>query len=143
VSAPAKAKAGQLVHLSGQGFSPGSRVRIVFDATHKVTVGSAVADGQGSFRAAVVVPRAQPGRHVLQIEGTSTDGRRASWTTGVFVLADVTQPLTKGGGLATPVLLALSVGLPLTTWVVLGFPSWRRRQALAGRNSRQPGPSGG
>lgn len=136
VSLPSKAKAGQVVHLSGAGFSPGTKVKILFDASpgrpggsDGVVVGTAVARPNGQFHMSVVVPKARPGRHTLQVEGTSASGKPARWASGVMVLTDVTKPLPDAGdGLAQGVLLALSIGLPIGTWVALQVPVWHRRR---------------
>lgn len=137
MSVPSKAKSGQVVHLSGNGFSPGTKIKIVFGTASAPggdggqVVGSTVAAPNGQFHASVVVPKSRPGRHVLKIEGTSSAGKPTSWASGVIVLADVAQPLHPGTSLARPVLLSLSVALPIATWVVLGIPSRRRRPRAA------------
>lgn len=139
VTAPAKAVAGQLVHLSGTGFSPGTQVKIVLDEPHKVVVASAVAQADGQFHASVKLPQAGTGRHTLQVEGTSTSGRRAVLATRVVVLSHLGEEVAAGPGLATPVLLSISIGLPIATWVVLQLPVWRRRP---GGGQTGPGPGG-
>ena len=140
VTAPSKAVAGQVVRLSGKGFSPGTTVKIVFDSDspkHEV-VGSAVTQADGQFHASVVVPHTRPGRHVLQVEGTSNSGRHTSWAGRVVVLSDLTRALPRGSSLATPVLLAMSIGLPIVTWLVLQVPWARRRKFVT-----QPGHRAG
>jgi hypothetical protein len=128
VSAPSRAKAGETLSLSGQGFSPGSRVKIVFDDPQHVVVGSAVAQSNGNFQTSVVVPRAQPGNDKVQFVGTSSSGRPASLAAPVLVLADASRPAPRDPTLAEAVLISLSIGLPLTTWFVLQLVGWRHRR---------------
>ncbi len=135
VSAPSDARAGQMVRLVGQGFSPGSKVRIVFLSSRKhVVVGSTVAQPDGSFAMSLVVPRAKPGEHKLQVVGTSSSGQSGSWAAPVMVLADVSSPASDTPSLATPVLVGLSIAFPLLTWLVLDLLAWRNRRL--GRDAR-------
>jgi hypothetical protein len=118
-----------MVRLVGQGFSPGSKVRIVFLGSQKhVVVGSTVARRNGSFAMSLVVPRAKPGEHKLQVVGTSSSGQPGSWAAPVMVLADVTRPTVDAPSLATPVLVGLALGFPLLTWLVLDLLAWRNRR---------------
>jgi hypothetical protein len=118
-----------MVRLTGQGFSPGSTVKIVFLGSQKhVVVGSTVAHLDGSFAMSLVVPRAKPGEHKLQVVGTSSSGQPGSWAAPVMVLADITGPATDAPSLATPVLVGLSVAFPLLTWLVLDLLAWRHRR---------------
>ena len=117
------------MRLRGEGFSPGSKVKIVFLSSRKhVVVGSTVAQPNGSFAMTLVVPRAKPGKHKLQVVGTASSGQPGSWATPVTVLTDVTSPAGDPPSLATPVLVCLSVTLPLLTWLVLDMLAWRRRR---------------
>jgi hypothetical protein len=113
--------------VSGQGFRPGSRVKIVFEAPRRVVVGSVVASPQGHFDASVVVPRARPGNHRFEVLGTSASGRPATLATPVMVLASVDKLPTKTD-YTTPALVAIAVGIPLMTWLALGLLSTRRRR---------------
>jgi hypothetical protein len=118
-----------MVRLKGQGFSPGTKVRIVFLSSKKhVVVGSTVAQPNGSFAMNLVVPRAKPGEHKLQVVGTSSSGQSGSWAAPVMVLTDVTSPAVKAPSLATPVLVGLSLALPLLTWLVFDMLAWRHRR---------------
>jgi hypothetical protein len=128
VSAPSKAKAGQVLPLSGQGFSPGTPVKIVFDDPKDVVVGTAVAQANGEFHTSVVVPKAQPGQDKFQVVGTSSSGRPASLAAPVLVLTDATHPANRDPQLAKAVLISLSIALPLATWLVLQMLSWRNRR---------------
>jgi hypothetical protein len=123
------------VRLVGEGFSPGSKLKIVFLGSHKhVVVGSTVAQLDGSFAMSLIVPRAKPGEHRLQVVGTSSSGQPGSWAAPVMVLADVTRPAPGGPSLATPVLVGLSIAFPLMTWLVLDLLAWRHRRL--GRDAR-------
>ncbi|HXW82448.1 MAG TPA: hypothetical protein VEJ84_23320 [Acidimicrobiales bacterium] len=128
MSAPSKAKAGQVLPLSGQGFSPGTPVKIVFDDPKDVVVGTAVAQANGDFHTSVVVPKAQPGRDKFQVVGTSSSGRPASLATPVLVLADATHPANRNPQFPKEVLISLSIALPLATWLVLQMLGWRHRR---------------
>lgn len=123
--------------MVGQGFSPGSKVRIVFlgSQKHVVVVGSTVARRNGSFAMTLVVPRAKPGEHKLQVVGTSSSGQPGSWAAPVMVLADVTRPAVGSPSLATPVLVGLALGFPLLTWLVLDLLAWRHRRLGEGTKS--------
>ena len=112
--------------MSGQGFRPGSQVKIVFEAPKRMVVGSVVTSSQGHFDASVVVPRARPGSHRFEVLGTSASGKPAALATPVMVLAAVDK-VPNRTDLTTPALVALALGIPLMTWVVLGLLSSRRR----------------
>lgn len=117
------------MRLIGHGFSPGTKVKIVFlDAPKHVVVGSTVAQLDGNFDTSVVVPRAKAGEHRLQVVGTSSSGQPSSWAAPFLVLADVTRPVSNGPSLATPVLIGLSLGFPILTWGVLDWLAWRQRR---------------
>jgi hypothetical protein len=135
VEAPAKASAGQHVKLSGAGFRAGTAVRIVFDGPRHLVVGSAVARPDGTFKAAIVVPAARPGNHVIQVVGTGSSGRPMLLTRTVAVLASQSVLTSAAGGIAQPVLLTLSVVLPLGTWLALEMFGWRKRRT----GKRAPG----
>jgi len=119
-----------MVRMVGQGFSPGSKVKIVFLNSTKrhVVVGSTVAQPNGSFAMNLVVPRAKPGEHKLQVVGTSSSGQPGSWAAPVMVLTDVTSPVGNAASLATPVLVGLSLAIPLLTWLVMDMLAWRHRR---------------
>jgi hypothetical protein len=121
---------GQLVRLTGAGFRPKSRVKIVFEATKRVVVGSAVIKSDGAFDTSVVVPAATPGQHKLQVVGKSPSGQTTTWVMGVTVLAD--RPIASltgpGPDVAAPVLLAVAVAFPMATWFVLEILALRRRR---------------
>ncbi len=137
VSAPTRLREGQLVRLTGAGFRPKTRVKIVFEATKRVVVGSAVIRSDGGFDTSVVVPPATPGQHKLQVVGRAPSGQTMTWVQPVTVLtgrpiAAVTGP---GPDVTAPVLLAVAVTFPLVTWFVLEILALRRR--------RVGGPAGG
>lgn len=132
ISAPTKLRAGQLVRLSGAGFRPKSRVRIVFEASRRTVVGSAVIRDDGGFDASVVVPRATPGQHNFQIVGKAPSGQTMTWVEPVTVLADRPIAEVTGPDLTAPLLLGLAVGFPLATWLVLEMLALRQRRT-AGR----------
>jgi hypothetical protein len=129
VSVPSRAKPGGQVKLAGAGFRAGTTVRIVFDAPDPVTVGHALAGPDGDFRASVVVPKAGPGSHKLEVVGTAASGAPAA-VSAVVVLANKNyRAPARGTELTTPVLLTLAVVIPLATWVILEVLGWRRRRS--------------
>jgi hypothetical protein len=121
-------RAGQRVRLTGAGFRPESRVRIVFDASRRVVVGSAIIRSDGGFDTSVVVPHATPGPHKLQIVGKAPSGQTMTWDEPVIVLADRPIVAVSGPDLAAPVLLGLAVTFPVATWFVLEVLAVRRRR---------------
>jgi len=116
--------------VSGAGFSPDSQVKIVVDDPKRVVVGSAVIGSDGKFQTSVVVPRAQPGQLKIQVMGTSSSGRPASLDQPVLVLADATHPAAADNDrhVTEAVLIALSIAIPLATWLVLELLGWRHRR---------------
>lgn len=130
MSAPAKAVAGQVVHLSGSGFRAGTTVKVVLSgpgrAAHQV-VASTVAGSNGQFHTAVRVPKGSGGTHVLRVVGTSRSGKPATVAARMVVLTGLTEAVRGSSDLATPVLLAIAVGLPLATWAFLELPVGRRK----------------
>jgi hypothetical protein len=121
-----------LVRLTGAGFRPKSRVKIVFEAPTRVVVGSAVISRDGDFDTSVVVPpHATPGQHKLQVVGRAPSGRTVTWIEPVTVLAERPVAVVSGNSpeLAAPVLLALAVAFPLATWLVLEILALRHRRA--------------
>jgi hypothetical protein len=131
LSAPGKAVAGQHVKLTGAGFRAGSKVKIVFDTPKHVTVGSARARPDGTFKASIEVPRrAGAGTDHLQVVGTGQQGQPMSLAAPVIVVSEHTAiaTATPGASLAGPVLLTIAVLLPLTTWLALEMMGWRGRR---------------
>ena len=126
------------MRLTGAGFRPHSRVKIVFDSPQKQVVGSAVISRQGDFDTSVVIPaHATPGRHNLQVVGRAPSGQTMTWVEPVTVvtaspIVAVTAPRSD---LAPPVLFTLALAFPLATWLVLEVLGWRHRRAT--------GPAGG
>ena len=117
------------MRLTGAGFRPKSKVRIIFEAPRRVIVGSAVIRNDGDFDASVVVPHATPGQHKIQIVGRAPSGQTMTWEEPVTVLADRPVRAVPGPDLTAPVLLALAVAFPLATWLVLEILALRRRRA--------------
>jgi hypothetical protein len=128
VSAPSKTKSGQHLKLSGAGFRAGSTVTIVFDTPRGKVVGSAVAQPNGTFKVSIVVPTAGPGKHRLQVVGTNASGQPTSLAAPVVVLAEAAAETSSTPSLVQPVLLTLSVVLPLATWLALEMLGWRHRR---------------
>jgi subtilisin-like proprotein convertase family protein len=62
--------AGNLVVLSGDGFKPGSTVRVELHST-PVLLGTAIADGAGRFSFVAPLPIAQTGNHEVVVLGVS------------------------------------------------------------------------
>ena len=120
------------MRLTGAGFRPKSRVKIVFEAPKRVVVGSAVIRSDGGFDTSVVVPpHASPGPHKLQVVGRAPSGQTMTWEEPVIVVASGTLVAASANGpeVAAPVLLALAFAFPLATWLVLQFLALRRRRA--------------
>jgi len=133
VSSPGKASPGQRLKLTGTGFRAGTKVRIVFYLPRRV-VGSTVARPDGTFRTSIVVPRSRPGSHKLQVLGTAQTGQPASVAEPVMILAtDDRVAGSPSGDIDEPVMLTLSVVLPLATWLGLEILGWRTR-----RHSKRP-----
>lgn len=130
VSVPVQAKAGQRVKLTGAGFKAGTRVDILFDARPRALVGSATARANGTFATSVVVPHAGPGKHKLQVVGTSEAGAPASLPAPMLLVANETSlPAKPTSSLAAPVLLTLAVVIPFATWLTLEVLGWRHRRS--------------
>lgn len=101
-------------------------MKIVFDSPKKVVVGSAVAQANGEFDATVKLPKAQPGRHELQVEGIAVSGRPTTWAARVVMLTNISQDVAPQPSVAAPVMLAIAIAFPLGTWFVLQLPGRRR-----------------
>jgi len=129
VSAPANARAGQRVKMSGTGFRAGTPVRIVFEAARHVVVGSTVARPDGTFKASIVVPSASAGRHRVQVVGINASGQPITLTTPVVVLASAAVLTSSAPSLDEPFLLTLSLLVPMATWLALEMAGWRRRRS--------------
>ncbi|MGC8628329.1 MAG: hypothetical protein ACP5VR_12420, partial [Acidimicrobiales bacterium] len=132
ISVPSSIREGQLVRISGQGFKPGSHVKVVFyvstpkDRTGTSVVATAKAGPQGQFVASAPVPLARPGNHELRVTGVSASGKVTSVATRVVVLS-TTAAIPNRSQRAMLALLAIAVALPIATWVSLGlFSRWRR-----------------
>jgi hypothetical protein len=134
---PLSIREGQLVRVSGQGFKPGSHVKVVFyvgapkDRTGTSVVATAKASPEGQFVASAPVPPARPGKHELRVVGVSASGKVTSVATRVMVLSTRAETPSRSQW-ATLSLLAIAVALPIATWLGLGLLS-RRRRARPGR----------
>lgn len=133
VSVPQSVREGQLVRISGQGFRPGTPVKVVLgpDDAHEqaapAVVATAHTGAQGQFEASAVVPAMRPGTHKFQVVGVAASGHVTSLAARVVVLA-ASKQASGAPQLATPGLLALAIGLPLGTWLCLELLSRRRGQ---------------
>lgn len=114
--------------MTGVGFRAGTPVKIVFDAPRHTVVGSAVARRDGTFKALIVVPVAGPGRHKLQAVGTDASGQPTTLAAPVLVLASSAAMVEPANNVAEPVLLTISLALPLATWLTFEMLGWRRRR---------------
>ncbi len=114
--------------LSGAGFQVGTKVKIVFEAHPRDVVAARVTGSRGTFKAAIKVPRAGSGKQKLRVVGTAASGKPASLEMPVVVLATRSITVPDGPGLAEPVLLTLSLVIPLATWLVLEMFGWRHRR---------------
>lgn len=120
------------MRLTGAGFRPKSRVKIVFEAPRREVVGSAVIGRDGDFDTSVVVPpHATLGEHKLQVVGRAPSGRTMTWVEPVTVLADSRMVALSADGpdMAPAVLLALAVAFPAATWFALELLALRQRRA--------------
>jgi hypothetical protein len=139
VSVPTSAREGQLVRLTGAGFRPKSRVKIVFEAPKSEVVGSALISREGGFDTSVVVPaHATPGQHKVKVVGRAPSGQTMTWVEPVTVLAasPIVAISTGGSDLAPPVLLTLALTFPLATWLGLEILAMRQRRAGGTVNGR-------
>jgi hypothetical protein len=117
-------RSGDLVTLSGSGFQAGAPVTITFHSAPYL-VGRTVANSAGEFSATVAVPTgATSGGH--HFEATGMGDSRVVIT--LFTPVDVIAAVTHHRALETLVLVAVAIGLPVGTWLVMGL-GWRRRSA--------------
>jgi hypothetical protein len=117
-------RSGDLVTLSGSGFQAGAPITITFHSAPYL-VGRTVADSAGQFSATVAVPTgATPGGH--HFEATGMGDSRVVIT--LFTPVDVIAAVTHHRALQALVLVAVAIGLPIGTWLVMGL-GWRRRSA--------------
>jgi hypothetical protein len=123
---------GELVHLVGSGFSPGTPITITFHSTPTV-VGRALANRLGTFTATVAVPdSAAAGTHHFLASGTGRSGPveevlatvRVIGVPGVAIMTSTAQKL---------VLLLVALAIPVITWLGLAGWGWRRRHQVLAR----------
>ncbi|MHB1534364.1 MAG: Kelch repeat-containing protein [Acidimicrobiales bacterium] len=121
---------GNLVTLTGSGFSPAARVTIRFYSGHAPPeiVGTAIANALGRFSATVAVPAdASQGEHRFEASGKNGVGRLTALWTPVRVLA------LPGRGsdttLRTVLMTLIALAIPALTWFGLGWRSRRRAGA--------------
>ncbi len=125
---------GDLVTVSGQGFSPGAAVTVTFHST-PIVVGRAVANKEGDFSATVAIPEAaKAGIHQFDASGRGPGGEVDELIASVDVVG------VPGSSAASPVEKAVLTGLalliPLATWFFLaGTGWWRRKRATANRSA--------
>ena len=112
---------GDRVVLLGGGFAPGATVTVSWHSTPR-RLGTVVADGTGAVTTVAVVPAAATdGQHRFVLTGAAADGSTMQLSTPVEVVG-AARP---GTDPRTPVLLAISLVLPLATWLVLSVRSRR------------------
>lgn len=112
---------GQQLALLGAGFAPRSVVQVWFHSAPE-RVGTVRAAADGTVTDVVAVPADAPtGLHHFVLVGRAPDGRSTTLSTPVQVVG------AAGAGTAarTATLVGLAVGLPLATWLALGW--WARR----------------
>jgi len=127
--------AGARVGVSGNGFAPGSSVRV---AAESVSLASVVADNAGNFATSIVVPASlSPGDHLITATGVDGAAAPRELSANFTVLsaaasrgaARSSADLPRTGSSATVPLVATGVGLVcLGAIAIVG--SRRRRQHL-------------
>ncbi|HLI52775.1 MAG TPA: hypothetical protein VKU88_00470 [Acidimicrobiales bacterium] len=121
---------GTTVHLSGEGFAPGSLVVVSFHSKPAV-MAKVRADSTGGFSAAVTVPpRASPGHHSFVAAGVTPEGRPVQLVAAVYVL----PPLKRGlNTVEEGSLVALALVIPGGAWVAMtALGRWRSRRTPPG-----------
>ena len=122
----------QSVTLSGEGFRPGSQVRITFHSQPEL-VGRAVTNALGDFRTAVTVPaHAAGGTHHFEATGESASGQTHQLVVAVRVIGvpGSARPTTT----QTLLMVMAALLIPLAAWLVLSGADWAR----ARRRRRDP-----
>ncbi|HEX6393378.1 MAG TPA: hypothetical protein VFZ97_08045, partial [Acidimicrobiales bacterium] len=110
---------GQLVTLTGSGFSPNVELTLTFHSTPAL-VGKTLTDAHGAFVATVSVPlKASNGTHHFDASGLTASGPADLVVATVRIVAAASS---SSPSLAETVALVLvALGLPLGTWLLLGY----------------------
>jgi hypothetical protein len=118
---------GELVTLSGSGFSPNVELTISFHS-RPLLVGRTLTDGNGAFLATVPVPmKASSGTHHFEASGLTPSGPATVVVATVLVAGG---SATSAPSLAeTIALLVVALVLPIGTWLLLGARSRIRQRA--------------
>lgn len=116
---------GQLVTLTGSGFSPNVELTITFHST-PVVVGKTTTNAQGAFVATVAVPpKAAAGIHRFEASGLTPSGPATMIVATVEVVslaASSTPSFTE-----TMILVLVAIFVPIGTWILLGAKGRLRR----------------
>lgn len=96
--------------VDGFGFQPLSRVN-VWAFSDPRYIGAVDVGADGKFRGAFPLSGLSPGRHTLQVNGSSADGVQRSANLGVFVRSSVNLPVTGSDGSSRLVLVALAIAI--------------------------------
>ena len=127
-NSPEILRPGQLVTLTGSGFSPNVELTITFHST-PVTVGKTTTNAQGAFVATVAVPaKAAAGTHHFEASGLTPSGPATLIvaTVQVVSLASSSAPSFT----ETVVLVLVAILVPVGTWVLLGARGRLRRTSV-------------
>jgi hypothetical protein len=117
---------GELVTLTGSGFSPNVELTITFHSK-PVLVGRTLTDGRGDFVATVPVPlKASGGTHHFEASGLTPTGP-ATLVVATVVVAG-TSLISTPSLSETLALVLIALGLPLGTWLLLGARSRLRQR---------------
>ncbi|MGH9093627.1 MAG: hypothetical protein ACRDXE_00545, partial [Acidimicrobiales bacterium] len=126
-----KVRPGTLVTLLGGGFASHTPITITFHSA-PATVGRTMANGTGQFAATVAVPdRASQGEHRFVASGMGQRGRTIQLVTAVLVVGSAPATGHHHNRWQTPVMVAISVLIPVGTYLFLTIRSRRRRPAAA------------
>jgi hypothetical protein len=129
---------GYYLRVSGDGFSPGSEVRIQLtrnDTGETTNLGAAATDRGGTLAASVALPEGlEPGTYVLTATGVTTDGLTRTLSTE---LQNPFSGPSLGQGDPSGLQPALVTGLPVLALVLAGGGWWwlsaARKRRKAGR----------
>lgn len=122
---PLTGRPGERVAVREAGFAPFATVQVTL---HSVAVPLATvrADAQGVVDTWVMLPPStDPGSHHLWLVGRTTSGATATRVQAILVVAF--HPPGRPLNIQTPVMVTVSVLLPVGTWLLLGLLSRRRR----------------
>lgn len=124
---PLTGRPGQRVAVREAGFAPFATVQVTLHSI-AVPLATVQANGQGVVDTWVMLPPGtDPGSHHLWLVGRTLSGATATRVQAILVVAF--HPPSRPLNLETPVMVSVSVALPVGTWLLLGVLSRRRRPA--------------